>query len=223
MKNLKPVQLAKKEDINEANLDELVGHLQSTCHTIPPLAFANTRIIIAELLQKSGNPIADSFSRIVFPSGTPHQYRTHEKEVLRNIIDGSDKEGLFIIKEQEKVAAIAGFKLYGKADDGRDVFLLTKRATLPAYEGQGLSKNLDSYRMKWMKEKYPDAVLIAMTRNPIVKKMMKEQDMRMIGFREFFEHHARLEDKPEKWIASAVDHMESRNLGWQCYSKELQG
>ena len=145
---------------------------------------------LREALETQGGSSLGKFSaralRMIHPSPTRAQQTKGAGAVLKeNIAAGNT----FLVTVNGKPASMASIHKYlMKMQDGRDVYEVEKEVTLPRFEGHKLAKQVSRAAFEEIRQRYPDAPVMAITKNEKIKTKYRklgweELDIRQVTAR----------------------------------------
>lgn len=148
-----------------------------------------------------------------------HPARTRNQEsqetfdgFMQNIAEGN----AFVLLVNGEPAATASLQKYRfQLKDGREVYEVAKAVTFPEFEGRKLGGRIMKVAFDSIREKYPDAPVMLITKNEKMKRKYRKLGWRELDIRGMNATFNRLEQQRAQGITD--DERVKRDAGWDRY------
>lgn len=152
-----------------------------------------------------------------------HPARTRNQEsqetfegLMKNIAEGNAFV-LFVNGEPSATASLQKYRFQLK--DGREVYEVAKAVTFPEFEGKKLGGRIMKVAFDTIREKYPDAPVMLITKNEKIKRKYRKLGWKELDIRGMNETFNRLEQQRAQGITD--DERIRRDAGWDHYGYRL--
>lgn len=187
----------------------------------PPIPAQKIRMRVRETLDTSiGSHLGKHFQTALdhlHPAKTRNQESQETfEELIKNIAEGN----AFILLINGEPAATASLQKYRfKLKDGRELYEVAKAVTFPEFEGKKLGGRIMKVAFDAIREKYPDAPVMLITKNEKMKRKYRKLGWKELDIRELNATFNRLEQQRAQGMTD--DERVKRDAGWDRYGYRL--
>lgn len=187
----------------------------------PPIPAQKIRMRAREALDATvGDHLGKHFKGALnhlHPAKTRNQESQETFEgFMKNIAEGNT----FVLLVNGEPAATASLQEYRfQLKDGRKVYEVAKAVTLPEFEGKKLGGRIMKVAFDAIREKYPDAPVMLITKNEKMKRKYRKLGWKELDIRELNSTFNRLEQQRAQGITD--DERAKRDAGWDYFGYRL--